>query len=199
MASPLDGGRRGSSFQAHTSQWLVTRLAHPLSLEERSRIERELVRRWLGRLVDHLDHRFSGLARTDAEEVGLEAIRVMLEDPFLYEPELGAPETLLRVIAERQALKRHRRARRQPDTISLESTRPERETSPPVETQPSDEEQARRVRQAVEELPPRPREVVRLHARGLTHQEIADVLSCSTGAVRVALHRGLRRLRGLLS
>jgi len=169
----------------------------------RSGIERELVRRWLGRLVDHLDHRFSGLARADAEEVGLEAIRVMLEDPFLYEPELGAPETLLRVIAERQALKRHRRARRQPETISLEGARPEREASPPVETEPgigpSDEEDARRVRQALEELPPRPREVVRLHGRGLTHQEIADVLGCSTGAVRVALHRGLRRLRGLLS
>lgn len=203
MAGPSGSGTDGSSCQDRTSQWLVTRLAHPLSLGERDRIERELVRRWLGPLVDHLEHRFAALPRADAEEVGLESIRVMLEDPFLYDRERGAPETLLRVIGERRALKRHRRARRRPDTVPLESVHSGRDGIMPVDTgtgtDDREDEEARRVRRAMKELPPRPREVVDLHARGLTHQEIADVLGCSPGAVRVALHRGLRRLRGLLS
>ena len=203
MSGPSGSGTHGSSCQERTSEWLVTRLAHPLSLGERRQIQRELVRRWLGPLIGHLERRFAALPRADAEEVGLESIRVILEDPFLYDPERGAPETLLRVIAERRALKRHRRARRRPDTVPLERVQLGRGGAAPLgaDTRTDDraDEEARRVRRAMKELPARPREVVDLHARGLTHQEIADVLGCSTGAVRVALHRGLRRLRGLLS
>ena len=51
----------------------------------------------------------------------------------------------------------------------------------------------------VSHLPAFQREVVLLSRfAGLSHEEIAQVTGASPGAVRVALHRGLRRIRTLL-
>jgi RNA polymerase sigma-70 factor (ECF subfamily) len=56
-----------------------------------------------------------------------------------------------------------------------------------------------RLDEAVLRLPPSEREVLLLSRfAGLTHAEIADVTGASSGAVRVALHRALRRLRDSL-
>ncbi|MFQ5899496.1 MAG: RNA polymerase sigma factor [Candidatus Methylomirabilia bacterium] len=52
---------------------------------------------------------------------------------------------------------------------------------------------------AVLKLPPTEREVLLLSRfAGLSHEEIGEVTGASLGTVRVALHRALRRLRGLL-
>jgi len=51
----------------------------------------------------------------------------------------------------------------------------------------------------LELLPPRLREVLILRvAMGLTAERVGDTLDMSAGAVRIAQHRGLRRLRSLL-
>ena len=51
----------------------------------------------------------------------------------------------------------------------------------------------------LELLPPRLREVLILRvAMGLTAERVGDTLDLSAGAVRIAQHRGLRRLRSLL-
>lgn len=56
-----------------------------------------------------------------------------------------------------------------------------------------------RLQAAVLRLPPSQREVLLLSRfAGLSHEEIAQVTGASPAAVRVTLHRALRRLRGLL-
>lgn len=48
-------------------------------------------------------------------------------------------------------------------------------------------------------LPPSQREVLLLSRfSGLSHEEIAEITGASAGAVRVTLHRALRRLVDLL-
>jgi RNA polymerase sigma-70 factor, ECF subfamily len=56
-----------------------------------------------------------------------------------------------------------------------------------------------RIRQALEELPPGPRQVVMLRdVDGLSSNEVCEVLSISEGNQRVLLHRGRSRIRALL-
>lgn len=58
----------------------------------------------------------------------------------------------------------------------------------------------RRVRDAIEQLPPGQREVVRLHKlRGLSMGEIAERLEVRPGALRVRAHRAYKTLANLLS
>jgi RNA polymerase sigma-70 factor (ECF subfamily) len=59
-------------------------------------------------------------------------------------------------------------------------------------------EQQARLLAALASLSERDRQLVQLRLAGLTGQEIAEALQCSHGAVRVAHHRALERLRALL-
>jgi len=60
-------------------------------------------------------------------------------------------------------------------------------------------EELRRLEDALRRLPPGQREVLLLSRyAGLSHAEIAEVTESSPEAVRVALHRALRRLRDSL-
>ena len=62
------------------------------------------------------------------------------------------------------------------------------------------QELAARLEQALDRLPPGQREVLLLaRLGGLDAAEIAAVTGSTPGAVRVALHRALRRLRDLLA
>lgn len=55
------------------------------------------------------------------------------------------------------------------------------------------------VRQAVEQLPPSSREVVRLHKlEGRSMSEVAEILGIKEGAARVRAHRGYKALARLL-
>lgn len=63
----------------------------------------------------------------------------------------------------------------------------------------SDDEVARRVRAAIEQLPPGQREVVKLHKlRGMSMADIADRLGVRPGALRVRAHRAYKALASLL-
>jgi RNA polymerase sigma-70 factor, ECF subfamily len=63
----------------------------------------------------------------------------------------------------------------------------------------SGDELARRVRAAIEQLPPGQREVVKLHKlRGMSMADIADRLGVRPGALRVRAHRAYKALAGLL-
>jgi RNA polymerase sigma-70 factor (ECF subfamily) len=58
---------------------------------------------------------------------------------------------------------------------------------------------AGRLRDALDELPPRQREVVILRdVEGLSGEEVCDVLGVSDGNQRILLHRGRSRLRNIL-
>ena len=57
-------------------------------------------------------------------------------------------------------------------------------------------EETSRIQEAATRLPERYRAVLALHyQQGLTHEEIAEVLGVSRGALRVLLHRAVMRLR----
>lgn len=63
----------------------------------------------------------------------------------------------------------------------------------------SGDELARRVRAAIELLPPGQREVVKLHKlRGMSMADIAERLGVRPGALRVRAHRAYKALAGLL-
>jgi RNA polymerase sigma factor (sigma-70 family) len=75
--------------------------------------------------------------------------------------------------------------------ISPESASPE--------SQALASEQRERLLRALNTLSERDRRLVELRLAGLTGEEIALVLGCSHGAVRVAHHRAIDRLRAALS
>lgn len=67
------------------------------------------------------------------------------------------------------------------------------EVGPPLAPAP---ENLDRVRAAIQKLPERYRSVLTLHyQQGLSHEEMAQVLGLSRGALRVLLHRAVARLR----
>ena len=51
----------------------------------------------------------------------------------------------------------------------------------------------------LDHLSPGQRRVIELRLAGLTGREVAEVLGCSLGAVKIAQVRGYSRLRGLLA
>ena len=61
------------------------------------------------------------------------------------------------------------------------------------------DEVARRVREAIEQLPPGQREVVKLHKlRGMSMADIGQRLGVRPGALRVRAHRAYKALAGIL-
>lgn len=72
------------------------------------------------------------------------------------------------------------------------------DSSPGPEEQTLRAEEARELRSLLSHLSADQAEVVELRLAGLTDKEIAVVVGRSTGAVRVAQHRAVRRLRSLL-
>ena len=57
----------------------------------------------------------------------------------------------------------------------------------------------RRVRAAIEQLPPGQREVLTMHKlQGMTMAQVAEALQIREGAVRVRAHRGYKNLAKLL-
>lgn len=68
-----------------------------------------------------------------------------------------------------------------------------------VEGETLQRELRRQVRAAIENLPKRERTAVLLREyQGLAYDEIAEVMGCTTGSVKLLLHRGRRRLKDLL-
>ncbi|MDX1502477.1 MAG: RNA polymerase sigma factor [Thermoanaerobaculia bacterium] len=80
-------------------------------------------------------------------------------------------------------------------------TVPEEEAEEPAveETQESElenREEAGRLREALMKLPPDKREVLLLaRFEMMKHRQIADLLGCSVGAVKVRIHRAMKQLR----
>ena len=84
-------------------------------------------------------------------------------------------------------------------TLTDEQSQAELPLSQQPATDPADCAAARdayqTVRRAVALLPENQREAVDLWADGFRYQEIAEVIGCTEGHVRVLVHRGLNRVR----
>ena len=155
------------------------------------------VYREYGRLVYAVSLRALGqkhLAEDATQQTFVQAWQAA--DRFQSDKEL-AP--WLATIARRVAIDIHRREARRA-TTSLEEVSA---TDPAVITMPAGLEQwyeAWQVRQAIDDLPPDEREVVRLqHLEGLTHTEIAEQLGIPAGTVKSRSHRAHQRLSLALS
>jgi RNA polymerase sigma-70 factor (ECF subfamily) len=97
--------------------------------------------------------------------------------------------------ARRDAARERRRGR---EDLTADGTAPEAAGESPHDA--AGDEEAERVRAALEKLPEAQREVIVLHRwHGLSFAEIAEVVGASEGAVKVRAHRGYLALRDLLS
>jgi RNA polymerase sigma-70 factor (ECF subfamily) len=130
----------------------------------------------------------------------------LLQETFLrvfarreaYRP-TAAFRTWLFTIARNLLIDRFRRVRGHTEVNGT----PALETVPSPVTSPLERAEARelaeRIEAAVRQLPPSQREILLLSRfAGLDHHEVAQVTGASPEAVRVALHRALRTLRGWL-
>jgi RNA polymerase sigma-70 factor (ECF subfamily) len=143
-------------------------------------------------------------ARIDPSDVAQETLTQAFEDLSQFRGQSeGEWVTWLRCIVAGQAAKArrfHGAAKRNPgrEQACTPNALPGRERNPAV--QAMDQEQARCLAAAIEDLPRLMREVVMQRA---VHQEpfekVAQLLGISPGAARVLWTRALRRLRELLS
>jgi RNA polymerase sigma-70 factor (ECF subfamily) len=154
------------------------------------------VYREYGRLVYGIAYRTLGhkeLAEDATQQTFIQAWQAA--DRFESDREL-AP--WLATIARRVAIDIHRREARR----AAESLDEVPATGQSLITMPAGLEQwyeAWQVRQAIDELPPDEREVVRLqHLEGFTHVEIAERLGVPAGTVKSRSHRAHQRLAGHL-
>jgi RNA polymerase sigma-70 factor (ECF subfamily) len=103
----------------------------------------------------------------------------------------------------------YRRTSRSPYTVSFEASREDEsagvpETRPDADRPPLDQwleqdEMSACVQAYLEELPDAHRAAVLLHdLEGMTDSEIAEMLGCSVGAVKIRLHRARTKLKSAL-
>lgn len=103
----------------------------------------------------------------------------------------------------------YRRSSRSPKTVSIEASREDECTAlqetladrdrPPLDQWLEQDEMSACVQKYIEDLPDAYRAVVLLHdLEGMTDSEIAKMLGCSRGAVKIRLHRARARLKSAL-
>jgi len=133
-------------------------------------------------------------AEDAASETWLELARS--RDTFAG-PELGFRAWLFSV-ARHKVVDRVRYEARRPSTPS-DDLEPLGSTSPDVADRVVEDDATARALALVRTLPPDQAEAVLLRVMaGLDYPEVAQVMDRSTGAVRVLVHRGLRRLQDRL-
>lgn len=97
-----------------------------------------------------------------------------------------------------EARRRKRRGRR--EELGLEAAEQQSSDDPGTDRAVTEAEEAERVAQLVERLPPRQRATVVLRVyEEMSFREIGAVLGCSEGAARVNYHHAIKRLREMVS
>ena len=106
-------------------------------------------------------------------------------------PGIRDPWTWLLKVARLTCLYFRRARRRRAAGEISEGEEVRQEVGPPIRREELD-----RVGSSLDQLPERYRAILALHfQQGLSHEELAEVLDVSRGAVRVLLHRAIARLR----
>jgi RNA polymerase sigma-70 factor (ECF subfamily) len=132
-----------------------------------------------------------------ADDVVQEVFLALWKDAERFDPSLSSEATYVTTVARRRVIDRRRREGRGPT-----SELPEAELAEPdrgLERVQLDEE-ARLAEAALETLPERQRDVLRLAiVEGLTHVEIATRTALPLGTVKSHVRRGLERVREALA
>jgi RNA polymerase sigma-70 factor, ECF subfamily len=131
-----------------------------------------------------------------AEDVTQEVFVVLITDVERYDPARASFTTYLYGIVRNMSRERLRRERR---FLSLETLRPSSDKTTYVDDPSAvlqGAEQAAQIRQSLQRLPTRYRELIVLcDLHGLSYADAATVAGISTAAVRSRLHRGRQLLR----
>lgn len=135
---------------------------------------------------------------TQAEDVRHECFMSLVRFPDRFDPARGSLRTFLLAVARHHALTIRRRRQWQNSTDDLNAL-PDRASVDPL-GRLLQEELARIVRAAVEDLPYLQREaVVLVHYEHLSLPKAASVVGANVGTVKARLHRARVRLRHLLA
>ncbi len=150
-----------------------------------------------GRLVWSLVRRYCrdyGAAEDAVQEIFID----VWKNAARFDPQAAAETTFIAMLARRRLIDRYRKSQRRPAAHSMG----ERDDPPAshggdlLETA----EEAQRAREALEQLRPREREVIRLAIdQGFSQSQIAEVTGLPLGTVKTHARRGLMRLRQLLA
>jgi len=149
-----------------------------------------------GPLVWSIARRLSG-NQSDAEEAAQESFVELWRCADRFDPTIAAERTFVAMITRRRVIDIRRKRSRQPASTPVNDDIPQRsDVGESIETS----EEVGRAEGALEELRPEQRDVIRLAVhRGLTHEQIAEVLQMPLGTVKTHARRGMIRLRKILT
>ena len=135
----------------------------------------------------------TALRTTGSPQLAEEVVQEAWLSVWLHLPGFGGRSSLRTWLVRIVLTKAFNALRRPQRTVPLE--RAAHLTTPGVESQAEQHERVRAVRRAVAALPGRQREAVVLRdLEGLSYEQVAEALSCSTSSVKSALHRGRQSL-----
>ncbi|MHC5062587.1 MAG: RNA polymerase sigma factor [Planctomycetota bacterium] len=133
----------------------------------------------------------------DAEDAVQEVFLDVWKSAQRFDQNVGSEMTFIMTIARRRLIDRARRKGRRPEIQSLPEAEVVAEGAARDQAELQDE--VRLVRDAMEQLKPEQRDVLRLSlVQGHTHQQVAERTGLPLGTVKSHARRGLMRVRELL-
>ena len=138
--------------------------------------------------------------RTAAEDITQEAVLSMWRSRVRYEPTRGSVRTWVLGIVHHRAIDGLRRNLvHQRRRASAEGIEERHEAAERTDVEAARREEARTVREAMEELPEQQLQVIELaYFGGFTHTEIAEMLETPVGTVKGRMRLGLKKLKDRL-
>lgn len=136
----------------------------------------------------------------EAEEVVQESFLEVWRTATRYDPRRAAPERWILTIVRTRAidrLRQHGARQRMSDSMSREPTPP---PAPSADSRVSEAREAKRLREALAQLPAAQREVLeQAYDQGLTQSEIASATGTPLGTVKTRMRIGMLKLAELLA
>lgn len=137
--------------------------------------------------------------RATAEDVVQDAFLALWHRACGYDRARGSVRSWLLSVVHKRALDARRLRLSDSRNASDAQTQPRPAAPELTETEVQRGDGVRYARQALEELPPRQRQVIELaYFDGLTHRQIAQVLGLPVDAVKGLMRLGLQRLRAVI-
>jgi RNA polymerase sigma-70 factor, ECF subfamily len=158
-----------------------------------------------GRVVEAHQHRIfaylgrMGLDRASAEDIAQETFLRVWRHAGGFNPQVGGLATWILSIARNLALTHLARRARGAEVSGVDDVRETASDEPRPDEQLLAKERRDRFRAALAQLSPGDRSLLAAsYVEGLALADIARLESCSSGAVKVRLHRARMRLRQIL-